>query len=132
MADPHKGKYTRKGLFGREFEKARERLAPLGGTLEPGVHDYEAFIWTAPGVRLIFYPHTTKGTGNRHIRVRASLDTNKALLKQAIYALAENSCTFGFPTQRQWHDEGVSLKLRREREALEAAAKADKAAKAAA
>jgi hypothetical protein len=120
MADPLKGLYTQKRYFRHEWNLAQERLAPLGGKLEPGVHDYEAFIFTAPGLRLIFYPHTTKSTGNQHIRVRASKCTDRNMLKRAIYALAENSCTFSFPTERALHDEGVMLRLKREREELHA------------
>lgn len=32
--------------------------------------DYEAFHAIVDGIRLIFYPHTVRGTGNSHIRLR--------------------------------------------------------------
>ena len=32
--------------------------------------DYEAFHAIIDGIRLIFYPHTVKGTGNCHLRLR--------------------------------------------------------------
>src|SRR5574343_1585571 len=32
--------------------------------------DYEAFHAIVDGIRLIFYPHTVRGTGNGHVRLR--------------------------------------------------------------
>ena len=70
--DPLAGQYTQKRYFRDEFIKAQQRLAPLGGRVVPGTHDYEAFIYEGTDVRLIFYPHTVKRTLNQHIRVRVS------------------------------------------------------------
>lgn len=111
-ADPLRGKYTQKHLFRAEFDKARERLASLGGIVEPGVHDYEAFTYTASGVRLIFYPHKTSA-GNRHIRVRSVGNCDAQKLQEAIFALAENSCTFQFPEDKKLQDEAKLAALRR-------------------
>jgi len=66
--DPNAGKYHL--LYAKEFELARHVLEPLGGVLEWSNHDYIAFTYTNVGVCIIFYPHTVKGTGNRHLRVR--------------------------------------------------------------
>lgn len=110
--DPLRGKYTHKNHFQREFETAKVRLAPLGGDVLPGEHDYEAFTYSAPGIRLIFYPHRTSA-GNYHIRVRAVGKPEPEKLRAAVYALAENSCTFQFPAHRQLHDEAVRHNLRR-------------------
>lgn len=115
MSDPLKGKYTQPRYFKREFETAKERLAPLGGEVTPGEHDYQAFIYQAPGLRLVFYPHKTTA-GNRHIRVRPEGKHDKALLKAAIFALAENSCTFGFPSQKQLSNEASIAAIRRQYE----------------
>lgn len=112
MADPMRGKYTHKGAFAADFAKAKERLAPLGGKVEPGVHDYEAFTYTAPGVRLIFYPHRTSA-GNQHIRVRVGGKCEPDKLRAAIFALAENSCTFQFPADIGLHGEAVRHALDR-------------------
>jgi hypothetical protein len=116
MADPMRGKYTQKSAFKREFETARARLAPLGGTVDHGEHDYEAFTYTAPGVRLIFYPHKTSA-GNQHIRVRAGGKCEAGKVRAAIFALAENSCTFQFPADVKMHNDAVYAALRRERAA---------------
>jgi hypothetical protein len=124
VTDPLAGKYTRKNHFGAEFEKAKTRLAPLGGVVRPGVHDYEAFIYEGPGVRLIFYPHRTSAN-NYHIRVRTGGKCEPKALRAAIFALAENSCTFQFPADRRLHDEAVRAALDREHRALEQAARKD-------
>lgn len=113
MPDPMRGKYTQKSAFKREYETAKERLAPLGGIVEPGSNDYEAFIYTSPGLRLIFYPHKTSA-GNRHIRVRTSGSYDSKKLRAAIFALAENTCTFQFPADTKLHAEAVRAALSRQ------------------
>jgi hypothetical protein len=106
MTDPLKGLYTQKRYFKAEFEDAGRRLAHLGGKLEPGVHDYQAFTFTMPGLRLVFYPHKTSAS-NYHIRVRAEGKADQELLAQAIQALKKDNftCTFGFPADRKLEDE---------------------------
>lgn len=103
MSDPKKGKYTQKRYFGREFEDAKERLKEFGGKLEPGVFDYQAFTFSMPGLRLIFYPHKTSAW-NYHIRVRTEGDVDKKkLLKvlKALYRGGNQGCTFQFPADRK-------------------------------
>lgn len=107
MTDPFKGMYLQKRMqlhkryFKAEYEDAGRRLAHLGGKLEPGVHDYQAFTFTMPGLRLVFYPHKTSAS-NYHIRVRTEGKADQELLVQAFRALRENnySCTFQFPAHR--------------------------------
>lgn len=101
MTDPIKGLYTQKRHFKTEYEDAGRRLAHLGGKLEPGVHDYQAFTFTMPGLRLVFYPHKTSAS-NKHIRVRAEGKPDSELLFEAIKALRTDnfSCTFQFPSNR--------------------------------
>lgn len=106
MADPLKGRYTERRYFRDEFQKAKDRLAHLGGQVIPGLHDYEAFIYESAKLRLIFYPHKTSA-GNHHIRVRTSGKFDKKALRDAIFALAENSCTFQFPADTKLHQEAV-------------------------
>lgn len=110
MSDPNCGKYAK--LFKDEFAKAKERLAPLGGTVTAGTNDYEAFIYEADGIRLIFYPHKTSAF-NYHIRVREGGKCKPQKLREAIFALAENSCTFQFPANRKLHNDAVSAALDR-------------------
>ncbi len=111
-----RGKYTQRHAFRGDFIKAQQRLAPLGGIVEPGQHDYEAFIYTLPGkLRLIFYPHTVKSTGNRHIRVRVSGKYDPAALRAALFALAENSCTFQCPAHAELHRQAVYASIDRAR-----------------
>lgn len=93
---------------------AQERLAGLGGRLEWSQHAHEVLRWEHDKLVLIFYPHRTSA-GNYHIRVRSGKCADRALLRQAIVALAENSCHFQFPTERAFHDEGVSAALRENR-----------------
>lgn len=112
MTDPLRGMYTQRRYFRDEFEKAKHRLAPLGGKVSPGVHDYEAFIYEADGIRLIFYPHKTSA-GNHHIRVRKGGSCHPAKLKAAIFALAENSCTFYYPADTALHSAAVAAALKR-------------------
>ena len=107
-----KSLYTQGRYFAREFATAKERLAHLGGVVSAGVHDYEAFTYEGSGVRLIFYPHKTSA-GNHHIRVRTSGKFDKAALRELIFALAENSCTFQFPADTRMHEAAVSKSLER-------------------
>lgn len=108
MSDPFKGMYLQKRMqlhkryFKAEYEDAGRRLAHLGGKLEPGVHDYQAFTFTMPGLRLVFYPHKTSAS-NYHLRVRTEGKADQKLLAQAIQALRKDNytCTFGFPADRE-------------------------------
>lgn len=102
MTDPLKGLYTQKRHFKAEFEDAGRRLAHMGGKLEAGVHDYQAFTFTLPGLRLVFYPHKTSAS-NYHIRVRTEGKADQALLAQAIQALRKDNytCTFQFPSNKK-------------------------------
>jgi hypothetical protein len=113
MGDPLRGKYTQRRYFGEEFQKAKERLAPLGGVVSPGVHDYEAFAYDSPVLRLVFYPHKTSA-GNYHIRVRAVGRFERDDLRDALIALAENSCTFQFPADVHLHNEAVMIAMKRD------------------
>lgn len=107
MTDPFKGMYLQKRMtlqkryFKDEFEDAGRRLAHFGGKLEPGVHDYQAFTFTMPGLRLVFYPHKTSAS-NYHLRVRTEGKADEKLLALAIQALRKEnySCTFQFPAHR--------------------------------
>ncbi|AOJ09622.1 hypothetical protein WS71_20095 [Burkholderia mayonis] len=83
----------------REFAIALNVLADAGGELTWSAHDYEAFRFAAPGVRLIFYPHTTSSTGNVSIRVRDSGSKDKkraAHLMALLYIGAGNNNTFSW------------------------------------
>jgi hypothetical protein len=106
---------------------AELRLSGLGGRLVDSSHAYEMWRWEHPELTLIFYPHKTSAN-NYHCRVRAGRCMNRETLRQAIFALAENSCTFQFPTERELHNEGVMAAIRREREAVESRAAALKRA----
>lgn len=113
--DPMAGRYT-VTEFKAEFEIAKARLAPLGGTFIVGTHNFEAFVYKGDGVKLLFYPHKTSA-GNRHLRVRTAGAFKRDALRAAIFALAENSCTFQFPADIQLHAEAVRAALQRERAA---------------
>ncbi len=95
-------------------QAAQQRLAGLGGQLQDSPHDYEVMRWTHPHLTLIFYPHRTTA-GNYHIRVRAAQCTNRKTLEKAIFALAENTCQFSFPTERAIHDRAVRASLQENR-----------------
>jgi hypothetical protein len=112
MGDPLRGKYTQCRHFGEEFGKAKDRLAPLGGVVSPGVHDYEAFTYESSRLRLVFYPHKTSA-GNHHIRVRTVGKFDRAELRKALIALAENSCTFQFPADVHLHNEAMMIAMKR-------------------
>lgn len=112
MSDPLKGKYTQKRYFREDYVKAQDRLRPIGVTVTPGVHDYEAFIAEGPGLRLIFYPHRTTA-GNYHIRVRKGGACDVRRLQDAIFALAENMCTFTYPADYKLHQDAVRAAIER-------------------
>lgn len=107
MKDPMRGQYTQTRYFRREFLAAKIRLAPMSGVVTPGEHDYQAFVFSMPGLRLVFYPHKTSA-GNAHIRVRTEGKFNQKLLNRAISLLAENSCTFQFPQHSERHQKAIS------------------------
>ena len=94
-------------LWKRTKAVAEQRLAGLEGELTWSPHAHEVMRWVHPKLTLIFYPHRTTAM-NYHIRVRAGRCTDRGLLRKAIVALAENSCAFQFPTEREFHQEGVS------------------------
>lgn len=98
----------------RERAAAEARLAALGGRLDWSQHAYEVMRWEHKDLVLIFYPHRTTA-GNYHIRIRTGRCSDRDLLRKCIHALAENSCTFSFPTERQFHDEGVTIALKTNR-----------------
>ncbi|WP_454734261.1 hypothetical protein [Cupriavidus pauculus] len=108
--DPNAGKYQRH--YAAEFQTAGRVLARFGqksGQLVWGKNDYEAFLYTEMGVRLVFYPHRTSA-GNYHIRVRSqgSKQPKRATtLMSLLYIGAGNNCTF------QWagHDLNAAHKL---------------------
>jgi hypothetical protein len=91
---------------------AADRLSELGGKLMDSPHDYEIARWMNPELTLILYPHKTSAN-NYHCRVRAGFCSNRDTLRKAIFALAENSCTFQFPTERKLHNEAVMASLKR-------------------
>lgn len=99
MADPLAGKYQRH--YAAEFQTAArvlERFGQKSGHLVWGKNDYEAFLYTEMGVRLIFYPHRTSA-GNYHIRVRSqgSKQPKRAMTLMAmLYIGAGNNCTFSW------------------------------------
>ena len=97
-----------------ERAAAEQRLAKMGGRLDWSDADYEVMRWVHPKLTLIFYPHRTTA-GNYHIRVRAGKCLDRALLRECVMALAENTCTFSFPTERAFHDEGVYQAIRENR-----------------
>lgn len=85
---------------------AQTRLAGLGGKLVASDVQYEVMRWIHGDLVLIFYPHKTSA-GNYHIRVRAGRCTDRSLLRKCVMALAENTCHFQFPSERDFHDEGL-------------------------
>jgi len=99
-------------MWERVKQVAQQRLAGLGGKLMDSPHAYEIARWMNPDLTLIFYQHRTSAN-NYHCRVRAGFCANRETLRKAIFALAENSCTFQFPTEREWHNEAVTAAIRR-------------------
>jgi hypothetical protein len=99
-------------VWAKVKQVAQQRLAGLGGALHDSPHDYEVMRWEHPKLTLIFYPHRTTA-GNHHIRVRAARCESRAVLRDAIFALAENSCQFQFPTERKLHHEAVHAAIDR-------------------
>lgn len=94
MIDPLAGRYHKE--FKREFALAKELVAPIGGSVEPGKHNYEAFIYTHEDVRILFYPHKTTA-GNYHLRVRDHGSKNKSRAVEIMKMLDDGAgynCTF--------------------------------------
>jgi len=93
---------------------AQTRLAGLGGKLVDSDVQYEVMRWIHDDLVLIFYPHKTSA-GNYHVRVRAGKCADRKLLRKCVMALAENTCHFQFPTEREFHDEGVTQAVKENR-----------------
>lgn len=94
MKDPLAGKYQTK--YQREFDIAKGLVDVIGGELEWGVHNYQAFTYEGYGVRLVFYPHRTTAQ-NYHIRVRDEGSEHKRLAEAVMIAFdlaGGNNCTF--------------------------------------
>lgn len=88
------GKYQKP--FKHEFLMAQLILKGKGGILEWSTNDYEAFTFTAEGVRILFYPHTNS---NRNVgcRIRDHGSKNKALAKKlmaVLYVAVGHNTTF--------------------------------------
>lgn len=93
MKDPLKSRYRK--MYQGEFEIAQKGLSGRIGTLEWSPHEYEAFIWSEDGARVVFYPHRTSA-GNYHLRVRDAGSKDKALADRIMQLLddAVSGCTF--------------------------------------
>lgn len=72
--------------WANEVDIARRIVEPIGCTVEMATGDYEIAWVRAPGVQLLIYPHTTKGTGNQSARVRDA--SSKDRLAASIVAIA--------------------------------------------
>lgn len=93
--DPMAGKYQKP--FKHEFLMAQLILKGKGGELSWSTKDYEAFTFTADGVRILFYPHKTSSTGNVQCRVRDHGSKNKLLARKImaeLYVASGHSVTF--------------------------------------
>lgn len=93
--DPQAGKYQK--WFQHEWLMADLILKPLGGTLTWSGKDYEAFLFTSEGVRILFYPHKTTSTGNIQCRIRDHGSKNKLearRLMALLYIASGHSVTF--------------------------------------
>lgn len=89
------GKYQKP--FKHEYLMAQLILKGKGGVLDWSTKDYEAFTFTADGVRILFYPHTTNSTGNVQCRVRDHGSKNKKLARKImadLYVASGHSVTF--------------------------------------
>jgi hypothetical protein len=86
-----------KKQYRKEYELAKRNLANEPGALVWVKHEYQLFKYSENCVRLVFYPHKTKGTGNIHVRVRDehSKDKQRAdYLMKRLDDSAGNNCTF--------------------------------------
>jgi hypothetical protein len=59
------------GLFSDEFFEAKRILNASDDELKWVPHDYQLFVFVADGIRLVFYPHTTRSTGHQSVRIRS-------------------------------------------------------------
>lgn len=94
--DPMAGKYQQ--WFRHEFAVAALILKDVAdGQLYWGTADYEAFRFLSPRVRLIFYPHKTRSSGNINVRVRDASSPDRALamrLMKRLYIGSARDNTF--------------------------------------
>lgn len=99
--DANAGNYHK--IYKSEFGLAKSILEDEGGHIEWGTNDYEAFLFTKPGVSLVFYPHRTTAR-HYHIRVRDRNSKDKAEVLRLMAKLEEAG---NFPRNRSiknWRD----------------------------
>lgn len=102
---PNDPPFTRKRVgahyvWADDLQIAYDFAAEHGLTFELSYADYQvARLSDGQDVRLLIYPHKTKSTGNRHLRVRDENSKSKRRA-QALIALLDRAagfnCTFSF------------------------------------
>lgn len=118
MIDPNRGKYQK--WFRQEFKMAGIILQEFGGkeyadALTWADADYQAFRFRCDGVSLVFYPHTTRGTGNVSCRVRddGSKDKKKMLtILSLLHAGTGYNNTFYCKAHNDWSRDDKVLRSR--------------------
>lgn len=92
-------KRGRKPEWASELAVAEGFAGQYGLTLNACTADHQVAKLCGPDVRLVIYPHKTRGTGNRHLRVRDENSKNKRRA-QALMVLLDRAagfnCTFSY------------------------------------
>jgi len=94
MRDKNKGQYHK--IYMQEYKLAQEILKDEPGQLEWSDHDHQAFTYKEKEVTIVFYPHKTQSTRNKHIRIlnQQSRNEDRAIeLMRKLYDGA-TGCTF--------------------------------------
>lgn len=85
--------------FRKDMIRAKELLEAETGVFSSSDNDYEIATYKEEGFVIVFYPHTTRSTGNQHIRIR--VQGKKKNSDRAHYIMArlkslDCGCTFSW------------------------------------
>ena len=91
-----------RSMYTYEFKLAKKILGATDYELFWVDVDYQLFVFEYDGVRLVFYPHKTKGTGNTHVRVRSESKPHVKFIAHWLMERLSNreyNCTFSAKTK---------------------------------
>lgn len=97
MPDKLKGKYHSIKECRELFKLAKEVLKNEYGKLTWAKNDYQAFIFKNDKCCLVFYYHTVRSTGNKHMRIREQNSKDEKYAYRLMCILddaAGYNCTF--------------------------------------
>jgi|SRR5690606_2465933 len=85
--------------FRKDMIRAKEMLEAEPGVFSNSENYYEIATYKEDGFVIVFYPHTTRSTGNQHIRIRVqgkAKNSDRAHYIMAKLKSLDCGCTFSW------------------------------------